>query len=99
MSIQEKAKIKHSKPRMSLIPGAALLWVAKVLTFGAHKYEVDSWKAPPFGKADYEDALLRHWASISEGEQLDPESKLPHSAHLATNALLYLWHDLKEKGL
>lgn len=92
LTIDQKAAVKKAKPRMSLLPFDALLLVAQVLTFGAVKYSPDSWKREPFTAQDYMDAMLRHLAKISAGEFADEETKLPHAAHLACNAIFYLWH-------
>ena len=91
------AAVKHAKPRMSLLPGEALLAVAEVLTAGAVKYEPESWKRAPFKKEDYLDAMMRHIAKILSGETHDEDSKQLHAAHVATNALFYLWYELKGK--
>lgn len=96
--IGPKAAVKHDKPRMSLLPWSALVSVAQVLTFGAKKYADDSWKAPPFKQADYFDAMARHMARINDGEPTDPESGLPHAAHVACNALMFLWYELQKSG-
>lgn len=68
----------------------ALTEVTKVGTFGAEKYSDNGWLSVPDGRARYEDAMLRHWLAIGRGEEIDPESGLSHSAHLAWNALAVL---------
>ncbi len=93
--VQAEADKKHAKPRMSLLPGDALMAIADVLTYGATKYADDSWKAPPFKSSDYLDALLRHAAKRLEGEVRDAESGRLHAAHMATNAMMYLWYELR----
>lgn len=80
-------KFDAGKPRMSLLPFDALLMVAMVLTFGAKKYAAHSWRTVPNALERYSDALLRHWERMQAGEWLDPESGLPHWAHIACNAL------------
>lgn len=93
--VAQSAAVKHAKPRMDLIPGCSLLEVAKVLTFGAAKHAEGSWKRPPFKRSDYVAAIGRHYAAILDGTTIDGESKLLHSAHLACNALMLVWYDLK----
>jgi Domain of unknown function (DUF5664) len=95
-TIESKATEKKKKPRFSLLPMDALYAVAEVLTFGAVKYADDSWKRAPFTKADYLDAMGRHWAKIAAGELRDAETGYLHAAHLACNAIFYLWHQMKE---
>jgi hypothetical protein len=98
--VTENAKIKHAKPRVSLLYafGEALIAVAEVLTDGARKYADDSWKREPFSKQDYLDADGRHTFAIGNGELRDPESGRLHAAHKATDSLMYLWHVIKENG-
>lgn len=84
-------KFDNGKARMELLPLAALESVASVLTFGASKYAEDGWKSLPDAKSRYTGALLRHLTAIQEGEDIDPESGLPHISHVACNAL-FLTH-------
>ena len=84
---KEGLKYDNGKPRMWLLPFDALVWVGKVLTFGADKYAADSWRTVPNALERYASADLRHAERIQAGEWLDPESGLPHWAHRACNVL------------
>lgn len=68
----------------------ALSAVVDIATFGAKKYKRNSWKTVPDAVTRYGDALVRHQLAIGKGEEFDPESKLPHLAHFAWNALAIL---------
>lgn len=68
----------------------ALSAVVDVATFGAKKYKRNSWKTVPDAVIRYSDALVRHQLAMGKGEEFDPESKLPHLAHFAWNALAIL---------
>lgn len=73
-------KYDTGKPRLELIPRSALIEEAKVLTFGAEKYDADNWR----GGMDWRrlvGAAMRHITSFNEGEDIDPESGLSHLAH------------------
>lgn len=87
-------KYDDGKLRYSLIPPILLSSVAEVLTFGAAKYAPNSWQTVPNGPERYLDALYRHLEQFRNGEALDPESGLPHLAHVATNVafLLHFHH-------
>ena len=68
----------------------ALTAVAWVGTFGAQKYTAHSWKTVPEAEERYHDALHRHILAQASGEINDPESGLPHAAHVAWNSLALL---------
>lgn len=65
----------------------AMTAVVDVATFGAAKYARSSWKSVPNAAQRYADAMHRHMLAQARGERLDPESGLPHCAHIAWNAL------------
>ena len=75
----------------------ALVAVAWVSTFGAEKYAAHSWLNVPNASERYEDAFHRHILAQASGEVNDPESGLPHAAHVAWNALALLELQLRRK--
>ena len=92
----EKVGQKHDqgKPMMSLVPPAALLEVAKVMTFGANKYSLGNWQHVDDLHRRYTDAALRHINAYQRGEKLDDESKLHHLAHAVCCLMFMLETDL-----
>ena len=87
------AKLDAGKVRAGLVIGGfsrALLEVSKVGTYGANLYSPYGWTKVENGKERYTDAMLRHFLRETAGEMRDPESNLPHAAHLAWNALARL---------
>lgn len=91
--MSEGLKFDGDKPKLDLLVDGvpvALEEVGKILTFGAQKYAAHSWKTVPNNKERYKAALVRHLLAHSRGEVIDPESGLPHLAHLACNALFIL---------
>jgi hypothetical protein len=82
-------KYDKGKVRYELLPPAFIEAVAKVLTYGAAKYDDDNWLK--IDKERYYGALMRHIIAWRKGENLDRESGLPHLAHAACN-LLFLMH-------
>lgn len=75
--------VKHDreKPRMDLLDRAALEGLAAVLGFGAQKYAAHNWR----GGIEHSrliGAAMRHLMAINDGEDIDPESGLPHVDHL-----------------
>jgi hypothetical protein len=57
-----------------------------VLTYGAQKYAPEGWRSVPDAEARYTGALMRHLEEWRTGEVIDPESGLPHLAHVLCNA-------------
>ncbi len=90
----EKAlRYNEGKPQMSYPLSAryALEGVAKVMEYGAIKYNRNNWKKG----LDLEttlDSLLRHVVKLLDGEFYDEESGLPHLDHISTNALFAAYH-------
>lgn len=85
----QAARYNHNKPRMSLVPYDGVVEVARVLEFGASKYDAHNWrKGLPFSQTI--DSIERHVGAFKNGEDLDLESNLSHMAHVATNALFLL---------
>lgn len=89
-------KYDLGKPRWSLFPRKTLASVLEVFEQGAQKYEPHGYAEIEDPKTRYYDALMRHIQAWHHGELLDVESKLPHLAHVAANALILLWVQLKQ---
>jgi acetone carboxylase gamma subunit len=79
--MSEGKKYDGEKPRMYLLPPKSTQEVAKVLTFGAQKYDEDNWKKLANLQNRYTGAALRHIFAIMDGEDLDPETECYHEAH------------------
>lgn len=86
----EGVKFDMGKPPLSLLPRAALEAEAMVLAYGANKYGRDNWRLG-MDHSRLLDACLRHIVAYAEGEDIDPESGLPHLAH-ARCSLGFLLH-------
>ena len=77
---QKGLKYDAGKDPMELLDFGALRGVSRVLGFGARKYAAHNWR----GGLQYSrllGATLRHLAAYSQGEDLDPETGLPHIDH------------------
>jgi hypothetical protein len=88
-SSNQGRKDDAGKTRFHLLPVRALRTVVDVLTYGASRYGADNWRHVEFARERYFDAALRHIYAWWDGEQLDPESGLPHLAH-AICSLIFL---------
>jgi hypothetical protein len=98
--VQESKKndIADDKLRWELLPLNLIKEVVKVYHFGAKKYAPNTWQELENGYDRYKAAMLRHIVAHEEGERIDKESKLPHLAHAAWNALAMLYYSLKESN-
>ena len=86
----EGIKFDQEKPRMDLLDAYALIETAKVMTFGASKYEDHNWrKGMKYGR--FIAALLRHIFAFMRGEDNDPETGLSHIAHAMCCCMFLLW--------
>ena len=74
------------KPRFSLVSPWAHAGLAEVLTFGERKYAAYNW-AKGLSWSQTVDSLERHLAAFKKGEDIDPDSGLPHLDHIACNAM------------
>ena len=85
------AKLDNGKPLAGVLLefSRALEAVVAVGTFGANKYSRSGWMSVPDGERRYADALVRHLLA-AQREVDDPDSGLPHLAHLAWNCLAVL---------
>jgi hypothetical protein len=90
-------KADAGKPRFDLLPFDAINEVAKVYTFGAKKYDDNNWrKGMRWGRIFA--ATMRHLVAFMLGEDNDPETGLPHTAHAAFGCLTLTSYQLTKSG-
>lgn len=90
-------KFDSGKLLWHLLPWKPLEEVVKVMTFGAEKYEENSWQCVK-PTVRYLDAAHRHIFAYETGEMYDGESKIHHLAHAVCCLLFLIWFDLFDKG-
>jgi len=78
------------KPPLHLVPSALVLWVSKVFGFSAGKYGPMNWRDKKVNKTVYLGAIERHLLALKDGQDYDPETGLPHMAHIAANCAIML---------
>lgn len=88
-------KDDDGKRDWTLLPLDALEQVVKVLEHGARKYGRDNWKKLEDLEARYRKALWRHNVALTRGEKLDPETGLPHLAHIVCSCLFIMQHEME----
>lgn len=91
----QQAKADQGKPHPSYVPVALIEGVMAVREIGTKKYgDPNNWKQVEPER--YHEALLRHTlAAWNDPYKVDPESGLPHIAHVATNIAFLL--EMKEE--
>jgi len=95
--IAEGQKFDSDKLRYELLPPELLEEVARVLTFGAHKYSVRNWElgmawSRPFA------ALMRHMWAWWRGEDKDPETGYSHLSHAACCIAFLVSYEARNVG-
>lgn len=84
------SRFNNGKTRYDLLNWEALAGLANVLEFGATKYSAHNWmKGLPV--TEILASMLRHVAAIQNGEDVDPETGLPHADHIQCNAMFLSW--------
>jgi len=85
-------KDDSGKLRMDLIPWSVILYLAKVYTFGASKYDDRNWeKGIKYSRVFA--AALRHLMWFWLGQSRDKESGLPHLAHCLWGIAALLFYE------
>jgi len=92
-------KETSGKVRWKIFPFKEAEYVVKVFEYGASEM---AYKAPftyrkGIDPADLAEAAIRHSTAILAGEMIDPESGLPHAAHIAANGLMIISQYEREK--
>lgn len=85
-----KSAFGIKKPSLHLVPGTALMYLAKVMALGAAKYGAHNWRDQPVAATVYVSAALRHIFQWLDGEDIDPESGAPHIAHAMADMAILL---------
>lgn len=83
-------KFDIGKTDWSLMPWVSLTSVAKVVTFGAKKYDRDNWRKVEGWRERYFAAALRHLVAWYLGERADDESGESPLAHCVCDTLFLM---------
>jgi hypothetical protein len=74
--------MKEGKIPMDYLVYSVLANDARCHKHGADKYGVRNWRKDKILASTYEGAMLRHFLAWAQGEDIDPDSGLPHLTHL-----------------
>lgn len=86
-TVGSAARYNDGKPDFSLVPLVALEECAKVFDYGRKKYSEWNWAKGQDWSHPYA-SLMRHLSSWQQGEDIDPESGLPHLGHAMCNMVM-----------
>lgn len=84
--MSEGLKYDGDKPPLGLLSTTALWDTASVLGYGRKKYAAHNWRKGIEWQRCI-DAAMRHLTAFNAGEDIDPESGLPHLAHAACEVM------------
>lgn len=93
-----KNDFKDNKLRWDLLPLDLIEELVKVYDYGAKKYYPESWKEIPDGYQRLKAAALRHLVAFEKGEEIDPESGLPHLIQSSWNLLTCYYYANKKEN-
>lgn len=86
-------KFDSNKIRVDLLPVEPMTDIAQVFTFGARKYFANSYRqGETVAWSRTYGSILRHLFAFWNGEDIDPESGLPHLAHAGTQLMILMEH-------
>lgn len=83
-----KDRLGALKVPLRLNPGVAIIYMALVFELGAWKYGEFNWRNKKVRLIIYSEAIDRHNLALRAGEDFDPESGLPHTAHIMACAAI-----------
>lgn len=91
MREEQMTRKQQEKLRYDLIPRGAMAGAAAVYTQAEAKYKDNSWKTRNEPISSHYAALQRHIEALRNGEDIDPESGLPHYDHAQCRLQIIGW--------
>ncbi len=87
----------RKQAQLGAIDPGALIELAKVAGYGTEKYDRYNFLKGYDWSLSF-DAMMRHALAFWSGEDLDPESGLPHTAHVGWHAMALTAFFLRHAG-
>lgn len=86
-------RFNQGKPKLHLVPTSLKEAVARVFEYGMTReqnpYPENNWRRG-MSWSTVIDSLMRHTEAYNSGEDLDPDSGLPHPYHMACNVAMLI---------
>ena len=94
-------KFDNGKPLVNLVPPEVIVAAANVFGFGAQKYGENNWRVDldKFPYSRHYASIMRHLLAFHSGEDLDPESGLPHTHHALTQMMILVMCEMQGKNV
>jgi len=80
--MNEKDVQGAKKAPLRYVPPSMVVFAAPAFAEGARKYGQFDWRETPISYAAHLEAVERHYLALKDGEDLAPDSKIHHLAHL-----------------
>lgn len=93
---EARSLMEAAKLAFELMPAISLEAWLRVIMFGAYKYAPNNWRGMMLEGQQHQflAAIQRHALKMQKGEVLDPDTGLPHAAHIMCNASFLTWDTL-----
>lgn len=91
-----KDRLGCKKAPLNLLPDVAVIYGAMAFAEGARKYGEYNWRRKRVRIGVYVEAMRRHLVAFNAGEDIDPDSGLPHEAKILACCAILL--DARESG-
>jgi dATP/dGTP diphosphohydrolase, N-terminal len=77
-----KDRLGVKKVPLRFVPMVGLIWESLAFAEGASRYGEFNWRNRRVRRSVYCEAILRHTIALIAGEDIDPDSGLPHEAKI-----------------
>lgn len=95
--VATKDNVSKVRTGLFLVDLAREIWqVCQIIHGGALKYGVRDWQKGKPCKEFFTDAIGRHEIWMNQGQRLDPDTGLPHRAHIIAGHFFELFYENNE---
>lgn len=88
MNEERALRYNTGKLKWSYVQFSAFEPMVRVLMYGAEKYAPHNWKKG-LNREETLESMMRHLTALIDGQEVDPESGMPHIGHIMCNTMFY----------